>query len=150
MSWITLSADDLLRSLSGPERQALQSAALGAGQSSPLPGILADITQEIRGYLAARPEASLGPAGTIPPSLTTAALSRARFEAFTRLPVTRALLTEDRVEANKQAIALLRDVAAGRFRVESPEGLHPEPGPAVRVIRDPRTTPHPFSGLSAT
>ncbi len=121
MPWTTLTPDDLLRGLTGAERSALQTAALGSGQADPLPGIIADVVAEARGYIAANKSNVLGVGNTIPEKLRAALIARVRFEAFTRLPIGRSLLTEDRVKANSDAVTLLRDVAAGRFAIEEPE-----------------------------
>lgn len=120
MSWITLTADDVLRSLTGAERSAVRTAATAEGQADPLLEILGDVVREVRGYVAANTANTLGDGATIPDELKNAALSRARFESLTRLPVGRSLLTEDRVKANEQAIQLLRDVARGAFRIAQP------------------------------
>jgi hypothetical protein len=133
MPWTTLNSDDLLRGLTGAERSALQTAALGSGQADPLPGIIADVVAEARGYIAANKANVLGEGNTVPEKLRAALIARVRFEAFTRLPVGRSLLTEDRVKANEAAVALLRDVAAGRYAIEEPAVASAEvisaPGP---------------------
>jgi hypothetical protein len=135
MSWITLTSDDVKRSLSGAELGALRTAALASGQTDPLPTVIADVVNEIRGYIAACDRNTLGEGATIPDKLKNAALSRIRYEAFTRLPVTRGLLTQDRVDANSAAIALLRDVAGCRFAIEEPTTASTEsisaPSPSV-------------------
>lgn len=120
MSWITLSTDDVKRSLTGAEFTALQTAALSSGQSDPFTAILAEVIKEVRGYVAACSENSLGDGLTIPEELKSATLARVRFEAFTRLPLGRSLLTEDRVEANKAAERLFARVAACTFKLEQP------------------------------
>lgn len=152
MAWIVLTADELLRSLTGPEKAAVSSAALGAGQSDPVPTIIEDVVNEVRGYIAANSHNVLGISGTIPEKLKIATLSRARYEALTRLPIGRSILTEDRVKANEAARTLLRDVAAGRFQVEEPTEAHPTEsgGPGVRLVRNPSTAVHPFAGIGAT
>jgi hypothetical protein len=132
MPWVTLTSDDMLRALTGPERTAVQTAALGAGQADPLPGIIADVVAEARGYIAANKANVLGEDGTVPEKLRGALIARARFEAFTRLPVGRSLLTEDRVKANEAAVTLLRDVAAGRFAIEEPAIVSGEILPSPR------------------
>ncbi len=120
MAWIPLTADDVLRSLTSAERSSVRTVATAEGQADPLLEVLEDVVREVRGYVAAYSGNTLGDGATIPDELKNAALSRARFEALTRLPVGRSLLTEDRVKSNEQAIALLRDVAVGRFRIVVP------------------------------
>lgn len=139
MPWVTLTSDDLSRGLTGPESTAVKTAALGAGQGDPVPGIIADVVAEIRGYVAANKANILGAGATIPDKLRAAAISRLRFEAFTRLPVGRNLLTEDRVKANEAAISLFRDVAAGRFAIDEPTTPSDESVPSPRPSFTRRT-----------
>ena len=120
MAWITLTSADLLRSLSESEHDAVRTAATAVGQSDPLVTIIEDVVREVRGYVAGNSSNTLGTGSTIPDELKGAALSRIRYEAFTRLPVGRSLLTEERVKANESATQLLRDVAAGRFAIVQP------------------------------
>lgn len=120
MSWITITEADVVTKLSGPELAAMQSAALKAAQVPPLPPIITEITNEIRGYVAGCAKNTLGSGATIPEELLGTAISRIRFELATRLPVT-SLLTEDRRTANANAIALLRDVARCAFAIINPE-----------------------------
>lgn len=152
MAWISVTAAELLRTLTGPEKQAVSTAALASGQADPVPGILADVVHEVRGYIAANTRNTLGLAGTIPEKLRLVTLSRARYEALTRLPIGRSILTEDRVSANDAARQLLRDVAAGRFQIEEPTtpDTSESTGPGVRLVRNPSTSAHPFSGIGAT
>lgn len=151
--WITLTTDDVLSSLSGAEKTAVQTAAKAGGQGDPLAAIVSEITNEVRGYIAARTSNQLSATLTeIPDELKRAALARVRFEAFTRLPVGRSLLTEDRVAANDAAIALFRDVAAGRFSIVQPtiaSTAAVASGNAVRLVRS-GTARHDFSGLGGT
>lgn len=128
MSWITLTETDVITKLSGPEIAAMKTAALQSGQANPLPPIIEQIVTELRGYLGACENNVLGLAGTIPDELEGAAISRIRFELATRLPV-KSLLTDDRREANRAALTLLRDVAACKFAVVQPEDGDEGPQP---------------------
>lgn len=119
MPWITLSTDDLDRSLSGPEKAALRTVAV-EGSADPLETIIAEVIAEVRGYVAANGANTLGSGATIPDKLKSAALARIRFEAFSRLPVGRNLLTEDRVNANRDAVRLLERCADGKFAIDEP------------------------------
>lgn len=120
MAWITITEDDVITKLSGPEKAAMNSAALQALQVPPLPEVIEQVVKEVRGYVAACARNTLGDGLTIPDELLGAAITRIRFELATRLPVA-ALLTEDRRRANEAAITLLRDVAACSFAIVSPE-----------------------------
>lgn len=119
--WVALTVDDLLRSVTDAERTALRTAATKGGQDDPVTEAIAHVTAEIRGYVGACSRNSLdADTTTIPEELRNAAIARLRFEAFTRLPVGRSLLTQDRVDASDRAVALLRDVAACKFSVGQP------------------------------
>jgi len=152
MAWVAVTAEELLRSLTGPEKAAVSAAALASGQDDPVPGILADVIDEVRGYIAANSQNRLGLTGTIPEKLRITVINRCRYEALTRMPVSKSILTEERVKANEAARMLLRDVAAGRFQVEEPTEPHPTEGggPAVRLVRNPSASRHPFAGLGSS
>jgi hypothetical protein len=130
MAWITLTETDVVTKLSGPEIAAMKTAALQVAQVNPLPGIIAQVILEIRGYVAACTRNLLGLGQTIPDELQGAAISRIRFELATRLPVA-SLLTDDRRTANANAISLLRDVAKCDFLIVAPVDQSPDqPGGA--------------------
>lgn len=119
MAWQALTASDVLAKLSGAELTALQSAALGNGQSDPVPGIITAVIDEVRGYIAANPDNRLGDAGMVPSKLVSATLAIIRYRICTRLPV-KSLLTEDRIREKDDAIRLLERVADGKFAIEDP------------------------------
>jgi phage gp36-like protein len=120
MSWSTLTEAKFLEQLSGPEVTALKTAALATAQAEPLTALLAKVVQEVRGYVAANSSNQLGEGVTIPGELEADAIAIARYRALNRLPV-KSLVTPGRETEYKDAIAKLRDVAAGRFRIEQPE-----------------------------
>lgn len=120
MAWIVITEADVITKLSGPEKAAMNSAALQPLQIPPLPEVIEQVVKEIRGYVAACARNTLGDGLTIPDELLGTAITRIRFELATRLPVP-SLLTEDRRRANEAAITLLRDVAACDFAIVSPE-----------------------------
>ena len=105
MAWQSLTSADVLSKLSGAELSALQTAALGDGQSDPVPGIIQAVVDEVRGYVAANHDNQLGAAGTIPSKLVSAALAIIRHRLCTRLPVA-SLLTEQRIREKDDAIRL--------------------------------------------
>ena len=134
MSWITLTEADVQTKLAGAELTALKSVALSAGQGNPLPAILAQVVQEVRGYVAACTQNKLGDGATIPQELETAALAIIRYRLATRLPVA-SLLTDARKEEYRDALTLLRACAACNFRIEQPATPSAQivGGPAVAV-----------------
>lgn len=118
MSWLPLTPETVVAKVNGPELSALRTAALRSGQADPLGEILAEVVQEIRGYVAAGGFA-LGPADTIPAKLCGAALVMIRYRLYSRLPGYRSV-TDARWHDNEDAQMLLRQVARGRFRVAEP------------------------------
>lgn len=140
MAWITLTEDDVITKLSGPETAAMKTAALQAAQVDPLPEVIEQVVLEVRGRVSACAANTLGAAGTIPDELKGAAINRIRYELATRLPVA-SLLTDARIRANDQAIALLRDVGSCDFAIVPPENPAPEteqPGSGTPRICRPR------------
>ena len=129
MPWLIPTETDLLARLSGPELSAYRAAALKAGQADPVAQILAGVVAEVRGYVAGFKSNSLGPDGTIPDTLLDAAMALVVARLPTRLPVT---LTEARVDAKRDALALLSKVADGKFFVAAPEDPSAEQ-PATQV-----------------
>lgn len=134
MAWITLSINDVKTRLAGAEVEALQEAALAVGQADPLPEIIRQAIIEVRGYVAACRENTLGAGDTIPEELKSAALDLIRHRVCTRLPVQ--LLTEERKEEYRNALTLLRDAAACRFTLEQPAtastAVLPSPKPSIK------------------
>ena len=97
--------------------------ALATGSADPVAAALADTTAEVRGYIAARAGEMVGEDGTLPSELKATALAIARWRLLTRLAAGRAatmLLTDARRRDYEDAIARLKDVAAGRFFVSPP------------------------------
>ncbi len=119
MAWSSITAAQVKTRLTGAELAACQTAALAAGQTDPLPEIVTQVVDEVRGYIAGCRENTLGADGTLPSKLQSAALAIIRYRLATRLPV-KSLLTEERVEENKAAIRLLEQVAACKFSIEDP------------------------------
>lgn len=119
MAWLAITEDFVKTKLSGPELNALRTAALAEGQADPLAEIIEDVVKEVRGYVAGCKANTLGAGLTVPDKLKTATMSRIRFELATRLPV-KTLLTDDRRTANQDAIKLLTRVAECGFAIEEP------------------------------
>lgn len=135
MSWATLTEAKFLQHCTGAETNAIKTAALGTGQGEPLTDTLAKVVQEVRGYVAGNAQNTLGEGVTIPNELENAACAIARYRALNRLPV-KSLLTETRIAEYRDALTLLRDVAAGRFAIEQPATQSDQviTGPAVEVV----------------
>jgi phage gp36-like protein len=136
MAWISITTSDVQTRLTGPELSATQQVALASGQTNPLPEIIEQVVDEIRGYIAAYGGNTLGSGTTIPQKLLGAALAMIRYRLATRLPV-RSLLTQERVDENREAIRLLERVADGGFRIEEPTEAdtetHAAPSPQIEA-----------------
>lgn len=116
MSWAAVTVDMVKTRLAGPEVAALQTAALATGQVDPLPDTIAQVVDEVRGYISAGGSV-LETGATIPSKLRSATLAIIRYRLITRLPV-KSLMTEARKEENDAAVRLLERVADGKFSVE--------------------------------
>lgn len=131
MAWTTPTQADVLAALSGPERDAVQTAALAAGQADPVAAALATAVDEARGRIAANRENKLGLAGTIPATVLHHVVAIARWRMLSRLPVPE-LATETRRGEYDAALAFFRDVAAGRVAIETPAAESDEARPLRR------------------
>jgi hypothetical protein len=117
-NWIPITADDVATKLAGEELKAAREAALGDGQIDPLPDVIEEVVQEVRGYVGTVYTLSAGL--TIPQKLRGAALVLIRDRLLSRFP-TSSLSTEDRRAQVQAAYQLLRDVASRRFQVDAPD-----------------------------
>lgn len=120
MAWITLTEAFITGKLTGPELNALRTAALAPGQEPPMPEAIRLVVREVRGYVRGNQANILAPGDTIPDELEDAALAMIRYRALNRLP-TKSLLTQPRVDENAAALELMKAVAAGRFGVVCPD-----------------------------
>lgn len=135
MAWITLTEDDILTRLSGPELTAIKTAALAVDQENPLPDVLLTVTRLVRSKVAACRANTLGDGQTIPDELEAAAIAIARYYLADRLPV-RTLMTEARIKAYDDAMRLLRDAAGCDMVLEQPttatdEAVASAPAPCI-------------------
>lgn len=122
--WTEITEDLVKTRLAGAEVTALQTAALAAGQTDPLPEIVTQVVDEVRGYIAAG-GFGLEEGAKVPSKLVSATLAVIRYRLATRLPA-RSLLTEERKAENDAAIRLLERVADGKFAVEEPAAASSE------------------------
>ncbi len=110
--WVEISVNDVKTRLAAAELAAYRSVALAAGQVDPISDITAQVVHDIRGYAAIH--ARLGAGMTIPDELLGAAVDMVAFRLTTRLGIA---VKEDRRTAYQDALAKLRDLANGRFKV---------------------------------
>lgn len=109
MSWTTPTELDLQASLSHDELVALQEKGVDTGQA-PAAQIIARTVDLVRGYVR-RAGVALGAAGTLPPELLAPAMDIAAVDWFLRLNLE---VKQPRLDRRRDALSLLRDMAAGK------------------------------------
>lgn len=120
MSWVAIDADNIRSRYTQLERDAFAgAAALGEDGYDPLPEIIEQVTEMVRGYVAGCASNPMGPDGLIPQRLMDAAVSIIRYKVVARLPQTFPAFTEQRRKEYEDAIAQLKDVAACKFAVDT-------------------------------
>lgn len=134
MSWNTLTEADALTVVNAPTLAAARTAAVQDGQADPLPLVITQVVDQVRGSVGASGKYILGPAGTIPSKLAAAALDLLAVRLLGRLDLE---ISEAKQKLYASAEATLRAVAKGEFDIEEPEIPSEEPSSAPR----PRITP---------
>lgn len=112
MTWVTLTESDVKVALNAAELETYRNQVAN-GDSDPLSTIIADVTAEVRGYVATRYPLE---ADGLPHSLKNAALDLAVYRLAKRCQST---TQEQRKPAADDAMSLLRDVAAGEVAIAS-------------------------------
>lgn len=120
MAWRAIVEDDILRRLSGAELEALRAAALSDGQADPIAGAISDVTELVRGYVAACASNTLGALATIPERLISAAVDILVVDISARAAGTLMDANGVREKAKAAAISLLEQVAICKFAVDVP------------------------------
>jgi len=142
MAWTALTETEVLTRLTGSEVTAFKTSALASGQADPLPLVVTQVVDEVRGYIAATGKVTLGASGTIPSKLISATLAVIRVRLCNRLPGMKSLLDEFRMKEYDNAITLFQQVAAGKFAVEEPVTADTEtigaPSPSISDSRTRR------------
>lgn len=136
MAWRTLTEDDLLTVLSGPELQGVREAALSDGQVDPVAPTLAMVVDLVRGYVGACARNTLGDGATIPQKLVAPACDIAAARILSRVGHA---VSPGRDTAHNQAINLLGQVADCRFHIEEAATPSAEPGSASSPSISART-----------
>jgi hypothetical protein len=124
MSWSTITQSDLKTKLSGPEYTALTAAVLSSGQPDPVALVIANVVNEIRGFIAGA-DFHLGPAETLPSRLLDTALTIVAWRAALRLNIAQMLSDNRKAEYNR-AMDLLGKLSDGNFSLEEPSTLDTE------------------------
>jgi len=112
MTWVTLTESDVKVALNAAELETYRNQVAN-GDSDPLGTIIADVTAEVRGYVATRYPLE---ADGLPHSLKNAALDLAVYRLAKRC---QSATEAQRKPAADDAMSLLRDVAAGDVAIAS-------------------------------
>lgn len=112
-AWITLSEDDVRTEINGQELEAWRNAAKYGSEADPVAGILASVTNFVRGFIARNPKNRLGPAGTLPECLKEVALPLITDRIMKRSFGEVIDPSGRRKSAMETALSLLRDIAKG-------------------------------------
>jgi phage gp36-like protein len=123
MSWRVLTAADVQTQLSGDELEKLQTLSLVNGQADPLPGIITQVSDEVRGYIRANSANKMDASAKLPPEVIGAAIVIARWRLCGRLAIggsAQLLMTPQREKDYSDAIEFLKAVAKGEIAVEQP------------------------------
>lgn len=116
-SWNTPTIQNVMSRFSDAEK-----AALAALQSAPdqITQVLSDVTDSVRGKIKAG-GGQLGPDGTVPNSLKLEVVSIALWLWITGFSKNEKLQTDGRKQNYHDALAVLKDVAASKQKVELPD-----------------------------
>lgn len=120
MAWIAITESDVEETLLGPELERVRQAA-GAEDGSDddkLPGIIAKVTNELRGHIESCPQNRVGAAGTLPERCHRHALAIIRHSLLTRLKMA---VGDDRAREYKSAEAFFIRVSECKVKMEQPD-----------------------------
>jgi len=119
MSWQTITEADVLTHISGAELEALRAAALADGQVDPVQPSIGQVTNLVRGYVAACEKNTLDTdTAKIPERLLGAACDMIIAEIIARVPGYD--LDDSRKDKYDKAISLMKLTAECRFSIEDP------------------------------
>ena len=136
--WRELTEDDVLQTLTAPERDAIQTAATDPLQPLPVGAVLSTVVADARGRIAAHPANRLGDGATVPETLVHHLVAIARWRLLSRLPTDR-LATDSRKLEYQEALRALNAVASGKYALETPETPDDEPRATLRPSISGRT-----------
>lgn len=121
MAWRAISEVDLLQRMSSTELEAIRESGLSDSQGDPVADTIDQVTELVRGYIAANRNNKLGTAGTLPERLIRSACDILVVDVSTRVGGVLIDLSETRKDAKRDAIRLLEQVAAGTYAIEEPD-----------------------------
>jgi hypothetical protein len=123
-NWIMMAASDVLANLLPVETTAL--AKYKPTYATDCANFLTRMANEARGYVGANDKNQMATAPAVPPELVTAVTDRTIFALLKTLPVA-TLLTPDRRDANKAALATFNDVKRGLLAITQPDSAELAP-----------------------
>jgi hypothetical protein len=131
--WVTLSADDLMSTLTKRERDDFGKTSPASEGGDRVPQILSDLVAEVRGYIATVPQNVLSADATrIPPSMRAQALCIARWRLLVTIPGYTP--GEARKAEYEAAQRYFQSVAKGLIRAEDPpDPITPAVPPDVKT-----------------
>jgi hypothetical protein len=133
MAWTAITAATLLSRVSGPEKTALESAALATGQTGVLDDIAAMVRADWRGGLRLVTAVD-SDATRLPGELLVHVLADFRYRAFTRLPGMRSLLDEARVREWERAMKVRDALSKNSYTApDDPVEADSVPVPSITV-----------------
>lgn len=141
MSWIAITDAEVLDEITPAENAALRNIQ---GATDKLPRILARCVGKFRGAMLAA-NMALGDDGKVPESIADDVVAYARWRFLISVPQAKALQTEERKDAYKEAVAVLNKLRAGDMPVESPEDGTAQSGQGVKHVSQDQE--HPFGQL---
>lgn len=147
--WREITENDVLQSVSAPERDAIQTAAVDESQPLPIASVILTAVADARGRIAAYPPNALSEGPTVPETLVHHVVAIIRWRLLTRLPV-KSLATEARQLEYKEALNALEAVANGKYSIEQPTSPDPEPRKQIRPsisARRPKFRPGQQDGI---
>jgi hypothetical protein len=120
MAWIAITEALVLTRISGAELEGFRAAALGSGQADPVQPAIDQVTNLVRGYVAACASNVLGDDGKIPDKLLGAALDMLVIDIPKRAAGIVLDPTDERAKAYTRAVRLLERVADCKFAIDDP------------------------------
>jgi hypothetical protein len=135
MSWISITDAEILTRISGAELSGFRAAALGTGQVDPVPVVTLQVVEMVRGYIAGCRQNQLGPETTVPEKLIGPTVDLIVVEVEKRAAGSLIDPSGTRRDSQREAMTILRDVAACRFVLEAPDDVTGEaqmtPSPTI-------------------
>lgn len=136
-AWVTISINDVLSGLTLREREDFGTTSVDADVPDRLTGILADLTAEIRGYVATWPQNTISAdPSKIPPSFRARAVAIARWRLLVSVPDYNP--GDARKAEYEAAESFFKRVADGKIRPEPADDAVENTVPTEKPFPRPR------------